>query len=267
VQLHRSGIDGSDPKHLKTLFGQMSSYIAVSHDGTRLAYTTGRTVREMDIDGSGDHSLFTMPDAGYFSAVSYSPDGRTLAFVDYSRDSVPAQSRLKFFDFTSGRITAPFGSRHFGEGYRVTWHPDGDLIAVSTGVMTTSQDEAVNSKVLLVTPSGDVNAEIPRAMTPFFSRDGRTLYFFREGDGLFSYDMSSRNIQPTALLTGPLSRIASNPIISPDGRKILFSATPQNEPHRIHIFDIASGKLTLLPGQASEPPIGTNRYPSMAGSP
>jgi len=130
TQLHiwRADADGSNPKQLTS--GKLDAFPACSPDAkTVLYFDADSKLQKVDIDGG---ALPPMPDAVVFSRISFSPDGKTAAFVTFrlndpkeklalvSLDSSEPRRFLEFekprADFAVSYSTAPIALAANGKG-------------------------------------------------------------------------------------------------------------------------------------------------------
>jgi dipeptidyl aminopeptidase/acylaminoacyl peptidase len=191
--------DGSDPHRIAA--GRSAAF---SPDGARLA-VTGAEIEfnrfDLDvIDLADGGRRVVAADAGHAAEPTWSPDGRSIAFV--------GNQRLQL-DFPALRVVGADGSgerflgAHLGE--QPHWSPDGAWIAY-----TDTADRALPTEIHLIHPDGSGDRPIVRlrgldAWSPAWSPDGRRLAFTvldagteRDAGLLWVVDASGRGAHPIA---------------------------------------------------------------------
>jgi TolB protein len=92
-------IDGSTPYHLQLPDLPRDGYVTYSPDGSRVAYTTHRSLVVAEADGSNPQVVFD----DWVGEPVWSPAGDRIAFMSRSSSSVPNQLRL--LDVATGTVT------------------------------------------------------------------------------------------------------------------------------------------------------------------
>jgi Tol biopolymer transport system component/DNA-binding winged helix-turn-helix (wHTH) protein len=151
---------------------------------------------------------------------------------------------LSRFDEKSGRME-PYLGGISAEG--VSFSPDGRFIAYVSfpeGILWRA-DRDGSHRVQLTDPP--LYPSMPR-----WSPDGDQILFFaaKENDTAKSYIVSSQGGAPRPILPEDNGSEA-NPDWSPNGRRIVFDSWTGNAPE-IRIVDVASGKVSTLPGSEDE---------------
>ena len=166
------------------------------------------------------------------SAGAWSPDGRRLAFISFSK----GDNYLSFVDVDSGKVehVKVAGLEAINN---VAWSPDGRTIALAgqtTGVSDLFLFDIDSKQVRRLT--SDKQADLQPAWSP----DGKTLVFVTDrgaGTVLEQLRMTKMRLATIDVATGqirelPMMRDAQhiNPQFSPDGRSIYFIANAEGIP-------------------------------------
>jgi WD40 repeat protein len=153
----------------------------------------------------------------FFSALTFSPDGRTLASTGGRGPTI------KLWDVATGDITATL-QWHEGGGQSVAFSPDGETLASGGGRAITLWD--MRTRKEKATFKGNSVGSVA------FSPDGKTLASASD-DGITLWDLASG--KSTATLEKGGNRSVA---FSPDG-KTLASARSDGS---VQLWDLASGK-------------------------
>jgi Tol biopolymer transport system component len=154
---------------------------------------------------------------GYAADPTWSPDGRTLAFLRVERDR-PGVRNLWLVDVSSGnsrRVTA-FTS---GETGRAAWFPDGRRICYAHNDQLVIQNTETGDVRRYGSPVGQ-----RRLDTPAVSRDGEHVMFHVNGSGAWLLNLPDGSM--TFALTDPTVGQFS---WSEDGRRVAFYSRRNNE--------------------------------------
>jgi Tol biopolymer transport system component len=152
-----------------------------SPDGTRLAVGGAQTAfnrYELDLvnlDGNGRHAVAS--DAAPFPHPSWSPDGKQIAFVSFTREQMDFSSIRRVGSDGNGET----GVRIFGADPR--WSPDGKWISY-----TANGDRSLPTEVHVVRPDGGADRRISRlkgldAFAATWSPNGQRLVFNAQAAG------------------------------------------------------------------------------------
>ena len=116
AEIWRSRPDGSRARRLTS--GQLPTW---SPDGRRIAFRAGPDIRSIRPDGSGLRTLVRGPRDSSIAGLSYSPDGRQIAFVRQYPADAHDYSVMATAPAAGGRERERFRSDHyFGS---VDWQP------------------------------------------------------------------------------------------------------------------------------------------------
>jgi len=157
--------------------GVAERFPAWSPDGKSVAYWSDRSgeyeLYVRPADGSGPERKLTSYGPGYRYHLTWSPDGRKLAFVDQTMT-------IRIFDRETGRTTdvdkAGWWYEGDLEGFRPSWSADSRWLAYSRDL----GDRANRAVFLFDTRSGraqQVTSGYYNDFGPVFDPDGKYLYF------------------------------------------------------------------------------------------
>lgn len=195
------------------------AWYAWSPNGKQLAFLAGDMITQdtpanaflyvIKPDGSGRRRLARCGNCGIGSNLSWSPDGRWVAFAS------PAGVRI-VDTRTGGRRTV------IGIGGYPAWSPDGSKIAFASehSLYTIRPDGSGLTRVA----STD---DLVGVANPTWSPDGTRLAF-DTGEATYVVDVNGSN--PHRIVSGSPELGPSNPSWSPNGRHIVYFATPGSGP-------------------------------------
>jgi hypothetical protein len=181
------------------------------------------------------------------SAGSFSPDGKTLAFVTFARgDNFLSLVDIDSRDIDHVRVPG------LESIMNVAWSPDGRNVVISgqtTGVSDLFVYDLQSKNVRRLTD--DKYADLQPAVSP----DGRTVVFVTDrgpNTDLRSLQFGEKRLATIDMQTGVVRELqlfenAShiNPQWSPDGNSIYFIANPEGVPD-IYRYTLGSGAATRL---------------------
>jgi len=200
-----------------------------SPDASHIAYVSNATGRFqvwlMRRDGTHKHRL--VADRGHDAFLPrWAPDGKHLVFTRCTKP-------FGFLECTIARVRAD-GShlRNLTGGHWIEFDaryaPDGHTIA-----FTSSRDGLI-SAIWVMRADGShkhrLTAARPEAFWPDFTPDGRTILFVnnfgRPNSNIFTMRADGTRVRPVTQVKPP--RQAGFGSYSPDGRRIVFDATPRS---------------------------------------
>ncbi len=198
--------------------GLTSANPAVSPDGTRILFSSGRDADDLDlymIDLDGTHRRLVWGDARLQSEADWSPDGGTLVF-----DQVTEEEGLQIFTIPADGTGEPLQLTHGEPNGKPMWGIDGRVLLLSLRdgraqeiySMNPDGSDAVN---LTNNPARDVLARL--------SPDGTSIVFASDRSGNGDLDiwlMDADGSDPRRLTDG--GERETNPTWSSDGRHIVF---------------------------------------------
>jgi TolB protein len=182
-----------------------------SHDGRKIAFDSDREgERAVYVANADGTHVKRVSGDGYAAVPSWSPDGRTLAFIRAEPDR-PRVWNIWTVDLETGdlrRLTA----HTYGQPWGGSWFPDGRRMAYS------HEDRLI---ILDVDTGGTNVFRSPRkgrlVRTPAVSPDGRWVIFQVYRDGAWLLDLED----------GSMLKILADPTAeeyawSPDGRRVAY---------------------------------------------
>lgn len=180
-------------------------------------------------------------------SVSYSPDGKSLAFV--SDRSGREEIYLASTDGAGeARQLTDIDTLKFG--YR--WSPDGREIAFASSDGKLRKVEAATKQVTILDSSSFGNIS-----TPVWSPDGKWIAYSKSDvtrtSDVYLIAASGSEKEPHKLTFDSNNDV--NPVFAPDGRKLFFQrieASGGNTPNSVQIYSVALERLDRDPDDAEE---------------
>jgi Tol biopolymer transport system component len=120
-----------------------SGEFAISPSGTQIAYAAGNGVQASSIDGSSQHRIVRFPNFPFGTSLTWSPDGKEIAFVSDSQQLWVAQVSSRAIR----RVTP--ARAHVDSAI---WDPTGAVIAYT--LMSDFSSNGASSQVWTVRPDG-----------------------------------------------------------------------------------------------------------------
>src|SRR5205085_98079 len=182
-----------------------------SPDGSRIAFDSDRDgERAVYIADAGGGNIRRVSGEGFAAVPSWSPDGRTLAFVR-AEPGRPNVWNLWTVDLDTNQLTR-LTSYRYGQPWGGSWFPDGASIAFSHEGDLIVRDLQRGRERTFPSP---VKGRLVR--TPAVSPDGRRIIFQVHGDGTWLLELGD----------GSMRKVLSDPSAeefawSPDGRRVAF---------------------------------------------
>jgi TolB protein len=221
---------------------------ALSPDGTRLAFT--------DVDIANQHETTPYPSKivvvdlasgaqrdltawgrGSGGGPSWSPDGRSIAFIRYTRLNADV---WRMRSDGSGKVRLTRDGRNELD---VAWSPDGSRLAFTRAIPAAGGPGEVGNELLTMAPDGSSMRTLmtgPFDRLPQWSPDGTRLLFIRERfEPEFAFE--------TWVIDGDGSDaqfVATSDydsVWSPDSTSIAFSLFPQ-----LYVADVGGGAPVLV---------------------
>jgi Tol biopolymer transport system component/predicted Ser/Thr protein kinase len=246
-------VGGSNPVNLTEDSTEDDYEPAFSPDGERIAFRSDRQGGGLYVMGATGESVVRLTDRGYYPA--WSPDGEQIVFqtTDFAHPTArPGISELWTVDVRTGASKRLFE----GDAVQPSWSPGGRRIAfwaipIGGGQRDIWTLPADGGAPVAVTqdPALDWN--------PFWSPDGRFLYFSSERGGNMNLwrvpieEATGRTLGPPEAVTfGAASEIHSASI-SRDGRRIVNVASVMFNGIRKVSLDVERGSAAIDPASVS----------------
>ena len=182
-----------------------------SPDGERIAFDSDRDgERAVYVADATGRNVRRVSGEGFAAVPSWSPDGRTLAFVRAEADR-PRVWNLWTVDLDTGK-SRRLTSYRVGQPWGAAWFPDGRQIAYSHEERLIIRSLEDGKERVFKTPR---KGRLVR--TPAVSPDGRRVMFQVYKDGAWLLDLSNGSMR--RVLTDPT---AEEFTWSPDGRRVAY---------------------------------------------
>src|SRR6476659_8566054 len=209
-RLYVAGADGREARRITRSKYETDINPAWSPDGRRIIFDAegdGWTdLRMVNSDGSGEHKLTTGSYVTGNPAVvaggdAWSPDGRTIAYLDH-RGRV---SLMKPDGSDRRRLNAQVVNSGGFSGSGVSWSPNGRKLLYDAG-----------RRIVVVNADWTgVHGSLPRGRSPVWSPDGRQVVFVSY-ENVFVVNSDGSNLHKVGSHGGA-------PSWSPDGRWVIYA--------------------------------------------
>jgi len=241
--------------------GELNVGPAISPDGRYIAFLSARELFSIDLfladakTGKVIRQLVSSERDSHFeslrfieSAGTFSPDGKRLAFITFSK----GDNFLSLVDVDT-RKTEHIRVPNVDALTAIAWSPDGRTVVISgqmTGVSDLFVYDFESKQVRRLTD--DKFADLQPAISP----DGRTVVFVSDrgaGTTVEQLQFSDKTLSTIDVSTGVIRNLEIfknskhiNPHWSPDGQNIYFIANPEGIPdiYRYNLAERTVGKVT-----------------------
>jgi DNA-binding winged helix-turn-helix (wHTH) protein/Tol biopolymer transport system component len=265
--LYQIPVLGGTPR---LILSDVTSSVTFSPDGRRFAFhrdsnaTNTSLLLSADADGSHEQKITALPlPATFAGSPAWSPDGKTIAIMEFFRQEAGELGRFVAIDVATGRITAIAPLDRVGQVDGASWLPDG------SGILVASEGPATNwnTQIGFVSyPSGEyhrvTNDLITYSRTLTTTRDGRSLVTVSVefNDNIWVMPASGNSAQAARISSGKSD--AGSIDWTSDGRILSFTIATQGFELDLHKSD-GSAKTVLMTDSApiSKPAAcGDGRY-------
>lgn len=269
--------------------------IAVSPDGSRVAYTTnslpdvtegeknGSTDSQLKIAYGPDNARVFLPDDVSPGGVSFSPDGRMVSFVWADED----EDRAVWGVPVDGGAPVKLAAVADTNVRSYSWSPDGSVLYMLVGAGEDKQRESQRKagfNAVVYEEEGKLNSvfaasvgdgldeepteiKVPGYVSSFtVTPDGSKAIIETAPTPNVDDSLVLKQINIIDLASGEVSQVIDTPgkiddfEISPDSKKLsLVAAVDMNDPAAttLHMVDIASGAITGITVGAAEATVDT----------
>ena len=220
--------DGSDERMLYSTSVQRDDYTPEwSPDGTKIAFTSGFSIKTIGADGTGEANVENM--GGWARDPAWSPDGEYIAF-GHNPNTGEENRHDGEWDIwvapsdgssTSVRLTDSPGLDGWPD-----WSPDGSRIAFSSERDGIDRDICT---IVIETLTTRCLARSGNEMQPAWSPDGNRIAFVAQKLGEAGYDLFVLKLRTGRIHRVTDTRKAYYPRWSPNGKWIVFSGGRANE--------------------------------------
>ncbi len=227
---------------LALAIGASASNAAFHGRNGRIAFVHDGRIYTMTAHGTERHQLTRRPKVGGVSP-SYSPNGRTIAFISGRK-----QSDLWTMHSDGTHQRRLTYTAHLDEG-QPAWSPDGKKIVFGMW-RPTSGDEEIGIGIWIVRSDGRGRRRLTsgRDGSPSWSPDGRQIAFSRyapEADTESIFVVAAGGGVPTDLSTEP-GVSDYQPDWSPDGRRIVFASDPDTFRSNLWVMNADGSERRLV---------------------
>ena len=265
--------------------------VAVSPDGSRVAYTTaslpdvtagednGATTQELKLAFGPDNARAFLPDDISPSNVSFSPDGRMVSFVWADED----EDRAVWGIPVDGGAQRKLAMVADADVRSHAWAPDGSTVYMLAGAAPDDvredeadagfnaivyEEEPQLNRLFRATVGGEeidaepVGIDIPGYVTAIrIAPDNATAIIDSAPTPLIDDAYTSKRVHILDLATGTVRRIVETPgkvgdvEVSPDGSRLsMIAGVDMNDPAdtTLHLVDTSSGQYRALNAGAAE---------------
>lgn len=221
----------------------------LSHDGRWLAYTsTARNGKDSDIwlrDLQSGQARVLVTEGGQWSAMDFSPDGKTLLVMNYVSVNEAYPGKV---DLASGKLTrfpveggkASFGDfRYVGDAGAVLFVSDEPVDGKPQEFRTLRYHNPASGEFKVI------SAKIPWDVDALdVSRDGKRVAYVTNEDGIdHLHVLNWPSMQEVALPALPVG-VVGGIGFSPDGQRLALSLNTATSPSDLHVIDLAANTLT-----------------------
>ena len=205
----------------------------------------GESINTIRADGTTDEAVFLAdPNLVHYEQLTWSPDGRRLAFVGSPAGSIDAPSEIFVVDADGSNLVPVTQNQVYEDS--LAWSPDSTRIAYAQPNLDPSQPD--RSTVVVMRADGSAMTVLGPGANPAWSPDGLQLAMTVSASGSSRIWVQApdganrRQVADVAVASAP-------PAWSPDGQDLVASSSG------LFLVEVASGSITPLTSEPGATPI------------
>ena len=220
------------------------------------------SIHTIGSDGTpADTVLFADPTISHYEQLTWSPDGRRLAFVGILAEAIDDRSEIFVIDADGSNLVRVTDDDLYDDG--PAWSPDGTRLAFRQASVDPLYASLVNSEVVVVGTDLSGSAVLGPGESPAWSPDSQQLAMAvldNGASGIWIQPANGGERRQVSHASSPKASVAW----SPDGLRVVIASSG------LAVVDLDTGAITTLTvdpvGRPAWSPRGTIAFSSGAGS-